>query len=120
MATFQIIQSRNIPESKPKRQSEFVVALLAGELVPGDIFRLYETHHFTDYTVRSINSQEEHFVIRCDPDLWYDSWQEGAVLDTSDLKSGLKFGFGGAGKHLYHPDALRAVAEDDTSSDKSG
>lgn len=120
MATFKIIQSRNLGEASPNRVSEFVVEILAGELIPGDRFRLYETHHFTDYTVRSITSQNGHVVIQCEPRLWYDGWQEGSVLDTSDLKSGLKYGFGGAGKHLYHPDALKAAGVDDTSSSKSG
>ncbi|NQT39515.1 MAG: hypothetical protein HQ581_18610 [Planctomycetes bacterium] len=109
MATFKILKSRNYNDKLGKIRSEFVVELLDGEIEPGDRFRLYETHHYTDYTVYSVESPDKSCVVYAEPDLWYEGWHEGSILDTNDLESGRKYGYGGAGKLLYHPDALKAL-----------
>lgn len=109
MARFKILKSSNCRDGSASRESEFVVDVLSGALVVDDKFRLYETHHYSDYTVRSVRRESDKIVIRCQPSVWYDGWHEGSVLDTDDLKSGLKYGFGGAGQLLYHPDALKAA-----------
>ena len=119
MARVKIVKSRNCRDDTGKDECEFVVEILEGDLVPGDQFRLYETHHFTDYTVLSLNPLEDTCVVRAKPDLWYEGWHEGSILDTQNLEAGIRYGSGGAGKHLYHPDALSAldIGEDDPETE---
>ena len=59
-------------------------------------------------------------VVRAKPDLWNDGWHEGSILDTENLKAGIKYGFGGGGKHLYHPDALKALGVDGEQRQREG
>lgn len=109
MATFKILESRNCPGQHSERGSKIKVELLDGELVPGERFRLYETHHYIDYTVVSVQRVGETCVVCATPDLWYDGWHEGTILDTKNFEAGAKYGFGGAGRYLYHPDALKSL-----------
>ena len=106
MAIFKIIKSKTILDNGKKvRESKFEYKLLQGELKSGDVFRLYETHHYTDFIITNIT--KIYFV--ASPNLFISGWGEKAVLDTENLESGRKFGYGGSGQKLYHPEVLRKL-----------
>ncbi|MFC1351824.1 MAG: hypothetical protein G8D89_05470 [gamma proteobacterium symbiont of Clathrolucina costata] len=105
MAKFRVLKSKNIDAADGKRVAHIEYEVLEGVLLPGDVFRLYETHHYTNFQI--IELQESYFV--ASPYLFYDGWYEGAELDTDNLLSGRKHGYSVAGKNLYTNEAIESL-----------
>lgn len=104
MAEFKILKSQNIESSQRSGEARIEYELISGKLLPGDVFRIYETHHYTNHRITLL--KEDHFITT--PNLFYDGQYEGAILDTDNLKKSIKYGYGGAGKSLYTDEAIQA------------
>jgi hypothetical protein len=81
MAKFTILSSRHA--SNPA-QTEFILQMHSGSLVPGDIFYCYETHHPVKVTVITAKRRDNSLAITADTSGWFgyeDQWV-GAVVDT--------------------------------------
>jgi len=69
----------------------FGIQPVSGEVVIGDEFRCYDSHHPVDYRVRDVQSIPETLTMFCDGFYGYDDFLVGATLDTT--KRGVPFGF---------------------------
>ncbi len=88
MTKFKILKSTNI-EKDGQRFSRFEYELVEGKLLPGDVFRLYETHHYTNHSI--VHLEEGFFYAT--PTLFIEGHYEGETLDTDNLLSGRKRGY---------------------------
>ncbi len=84
MAVFKIIQSRR---GVKKDSAEFEIQSISGEVVVGDQFQCYDTHHPIDYRVQVIRGT----TLLCDGFFGFDEQFVGAIIDTT--KKGRPFGF---------------------------
>jgi hypothetical protein len=89
MAKFRVIKSENVKTESGEVRARLDFELVEGALLPGDVFRLYETHHYTNYMIEHLG--ESHIIAR--PSLWTNGIYEGEVLDTDDLKAARKRGY---------------------------
>jgi hypothetical protein len=88
MAIFKIISSRR---GTKKDSAEFGIQPISGEVVVGDEFRCYDTHHPVDYRVQAVQSSSDSVTLFCDGFYGYDEFFVGAIIDTT--KRGRPFGF---------------------------
>lgn len=81
MAVFRIIHTRkNAPEGPP----EFDVAFIEGTLAPGDAFRVFDTHHPLDFTVREVRHDQAGLVtLVCNSYIGWDEQFAGCEVDTA-------------------------------------
>jgi hypothetical protein len=88
MAIFKIIASRRGPR---RDSAELEIQPMSGEVVVGDEFRCYDTHHPIDYRVQSIQSSPERITLLCEGFFGFDEQFVGAIIDTT--KKGRPLGF---------------------------
>ena len=88
MAIFKIISSRR---GEKHDSAVFRIQPISGEVVIGDEFRCYDTHHPVDYRVQAVQSSPDGVTLLCDGFYGYDEFFVGAIIDTT--KRGKPFGF---------------------------
>jgi hypothetical protein len=88
MAVFKIISSRR---GEKQNSAVFGIQPISGEVIVGEKFRCYDTHHPVDYQVQHVQSSPEGVTLVCDGYYGYDEFFLGAIIDTS--KCGKPFGF---------------------------
>jgi len=89
MAQFRVLKSENVKAENGELRPRLDFELVEGILLPGDVFRLYETHHYTNYIIEHLC--ESHIIAK--PSLWTNGIYAGEVLDTDDLKAARKRGY---------------------------
>jgi hypothetical protein len=100
MAIFKIIASRR--GTKPD-SAEFEIQPVSGEVLVGDEFRCYDTHHPIEYRVQAIKNAPEKITLLCDGFFSFDEQFVGAIIDTT--KKGRPRGF-----HYKRPKRFGGVA----------
>ena len=80
MAIFKIIASCR---GKEGESTEFEIKPISSEVVVGDGFRCYDTHHPVDYRVRAIHNSAERITLSCDGCFGFDEQFVGAIIDTT-------------------------------------
>ena len=88
MAVFKIISSRR---GAKQDSAVFGIQPINGEVVVGDEFRCYDTHHPVDYRVQNVQRSAEGITLFCDGFYGYDEFFLGAIIDTT--KRGKPLGF---------------------------
>jgi hypothetical protein len=88
MAVFKIIASRR---GAKQRSAEFEIQPMSGEVVVGDEFRCYDTHHPIDYRVEIIRTNGGTVTLFCDGFFGFDEQFVGAIIDTTTKKRGVGF-----------------------------
>jgi hypothetical protein len=62
---------------------EFSIKSIGGEVLVGDEFRCYDTHHPVVYRVRTLKNESETITLLCDGVFGYDDQFVGAIIDTT-------------------------------------
>lgn len=88
MAIFKIISSQR---GAKQDSAVFGIEPISGEVVVGDEFRCYDTHHPVDYRVQYVQRSAESVTLFCDGFYGHDEFFLGATIDTT--KRGKPFGF---------------------------
>lgn len=70
---------------------EFEVEVRSGELVVGDTFYCYDTHHPVSYTIRAVRDDARKPTLVCDGEFCYDDAFVDGVVDT--MQKGRPAGF---------------------------
>ena len=81
MAKFKILKSQNVKDGKFSGSARIEYELVSGKILPGDVFRLYVTHHYTNHQI--IHTGNDFFYAT--PNLMYDGQSEGKVKCTNYL-----------------------------------
>lgn len=89
MAIFKIISSRR---GEKRDSAVFGIQLISGEVIVGDEFCCYDTHHPVDYRVQAVQNSSDGITLLCDGFYGFDEFFLGAIIDTA--KRGKRFGFG--------------------------
>jgi len=88
MAIFKIISSRR---GEKRESAVFGIQPISGEVLVGDEFRCYETHHPVDYRVQAVESGSVGVTLFCAGFFFYDECFVGAIIDTTQFGKPLGF-----------------------------
>jgi hypothetical protein len=75
----------------------FEVELRSGDLVPGDTFYCYDTHHPVPYTVRTVHGDAGRLTLVRDGDFCYEYAFVDSIVDTTKRGRPAGFHYEGAG-----------------------